>query len=358
MSADEQIFFDRTTLGEELDRHTLFLKARSQKSQPQQPLKFGSRAYQTIASFDHVSLRHYPATAGATSQQALVICYALVNRPDILDLTTGRSLIERLNEAGIDIYLVDWGSPSPLDSALDLDDCVSDYLDRCISKVCTRVDSSSVDLLGVCQGGVLSLLYAARYPHKVRRLLTMVTPVDFAVPDFTLAQLCAHLDASPLVQLHGNIPGRWLVQAFVQLHPLRLGPLKLLMEDHARNSARKAREFMQMEYWINDCPDHPGQLFIDMVEKLFKRNELVAGDIVIDGRPTKLDNIRCPVLNLYAARDQLIPPSASMALKRFIAADNYQAVRVDAGHIGAFISRTGLEQSSKSIVKWLTDTPV
>ena len=39
-----------------------------------------------------------------------------------------------------------------------------------------------VDLVGLCQGGWLSLVYAARFPGKVRRLVLAGAPVDVSTP--------------------------------------------------------------------------------------------------------------------------------------------------------------------------------
>ena len=41
----------------------------------------------------------------------LLIVYALVNRPYMMDLQEDRSMIRGLLDAGLDIYLIDWGYP-------------------------------------------------------------------------------------------------------------------------------------------------------------------------------------------------------------------------------------------------------
>ncbi len=80
-------------------------------------------------------LWRYARTAPDAGLPPLVICYALVNRPYMLDLQPDRSLIRGLLARGLDVYLVDWGYPDRGDSALSLDDYVNRYLGACIDHV-------------------------------------------------------------------------------------------------------------------------------------------------------------------------------------------------------------------------------
>ena len=74
---------------------------------------------------------------------------------------------------------------------------------RCIEKVSEHCGVDGVNLLGVCQGGTLSLCYAALRPGRVRNLVTMVTPVDFHTPDNHLSRMIRHVDVDALVDALG-----------------------------------------------------------------------------------------------------------------------------------------------------------
>ncbi|HSN71104.1 MAG TPA: alpha/beta fold hydrolase, partial [Steroidobacteraceae bacterium] len=102
----------------------------------------------------------------------LLICYALVNRPWMMDLQEDRSLIRGLLAAGLDVYLIDWGYPDRADRWLELDDYVNRYLDHCVDHVCREHGLERINLLGVCQGGTLSLCYAALHPERIANLVT------------------------------------------------------------------------------------------------------------------------------------------------------------------------------------------
>ena len=65
----------------------------------------------------------------------LLMVYALINKPYVLDLTKGGSLIEYLVNQGYDVYLLDWGTPGLEDRHMKLDDFIMDYIPRAVKKV-------------------------------------------------------------------------------------------------------------------------------------------------------------------------------------------------------------------------------
>jgi polyhydroxyalkanoate synthase subunit PhaC len=51
----------------------------------------------------------------------ILIVYALINRPYVLDLIPGNSLIEYLVGEGFDVYLLDWGIPGDEDEDMSFE---------------------------------------------------------------------------------------------------------------------------------------------------------------------------------------------------------------------------------------------
>ena len=105
------------------------------------------------------------------SPPPLLIVYALVNRPYMMDLQEDRSLIRGLLAQGLDVYLIDWGYPDRGDRFTGLADYILGYLERCVAHVCAASGRASIDLLGVCQGGTFSLCYTALRPRRVGRAI-------------------------------------------------------------------------------------------------------------------------------------------------------------------------------------------
>ena len=286
---------------------------------------------------DKLVLWRYRSIARPAPLPPVLIVYALVNRPDVLDLDRERSLIRGLLEAGLDVWLVDWGYPDAADRWLTLADYVTGYLDRCVARV--RPDGGAVNLLGVCQGGTLALAYAALEPARVANLVTMITPVDFHTPENLLAKWARGVDADALVETFGNVPGEWLNAAFLQLMPFRLTLAKYLaLVDSADDTAALAA-FLRMERWIFDSPDQAGEAFREFANALYRDNRLVRGTWSIGGRVVDPRRLRMPILNVHATEDHLVPPSASLALRGIAGTGDYTDLAVPGGHIGIYVGR-------------------
>jgi polyhydroxyalkanoate synthase len=296
----------------------------------------GASARDAVYRDGQVTLWRYRSIAKPAGGPPLLIVYALVNRPYVLDLQPDRSTIRGLLQAGLDVYLLDWGRPDRADRWTTLDDYVCGHLDRAARHL--RGEHGAVDLLGVCQGGTFALCYAALEPANVRRLVTMVTPVDFQTPENLLAKWARTVDVDRLVDTAGNVPGELLNATFLALMPFRLTLAKYLaLADQADDDAALAT-FLRMERWIFDSPDQPGEAFRQFVREFYQRNGLVAGTLDLGGRRVDLRNVRMPVLNVYATRDHLVPPSASRPLARLVGSREYEERAIPGGHIGIYVS--------------------
>src|SRR3970282_483679 len=126
-----------------------------------------------------VVLYRFKGTRAPTAKVPLLIAYALVNRPYMVDLQADKSLVQRLLESGEDVYILDWGYPDRSDRYLELDDYIQRFLGGAVDHLRATYKLDAINLLGICQGGAFSLCYSALNRRKVRNLITMVTPVDF-----------------------------------------------------------------------------------------------------------------------------------------------------------------------------------
>lgn len=317
----------------------------------------GVSQHETVLTGQGFRLLRYGSGANRADQCAVLIVYALVNRPWVLDLEPGRSTIARLIASGMDVFLIEWEDPLAQDQDRGFSDYACHMLDECVDTVSALRNESTVNLLGVCQGGTFSLCYTALYGHKVRNLVTMVTPVDFHTEDNVLAKWVRKVDLDRLVGCYGNVPGTLLNALFLAMQPFRLGSKKYLDLVDLADDPEGLRTFARMERWIADSPDQAGRTFREFVGALFQRNALVAGELVLDGKVVDLGEIRCPVLNVYALADHLVPASASRALADHVASTDYSELRFDGGHIGIYVSRAAQEKVPPAVAAWLQKRP-
>jgi polyhydroxyalkanoate synthase len=291
---------------------------------------------------------------GAESPPAvpLLIVYALVNRPYMMDLQEDRSLIRGLLAEGHDIYLIDWGYPDGSDRFLALADYIDVLLAGCVGHIQRARGVESVNLLGVCQGGVLSLCFAALHPGCVRNLITMVTPVDFHTSADLLSRWVRRIDV-PAWVAEGNVSGDALNQLFLSLMPFRLAHQKYMDLLMGTPDQSQIDTFMRVERWIFDSPDQAGAAFCEFVVRLYQENRLVLHQLQIAGRIVDLRTLKLPLLNLVGSKDHLVPREASLALGRVVGSDDYTAVEFALGHIGMYISARAQQEVPAVISRWL-----
>jgi polyhydroxyalkanoate synthase subunit PhaC len=282
----------------------------------------------------------------------ILICFALVNRPYILDLQPDRSLVLRLLEAGHTVYLIDWGDADDADRCTDLEDYLEWHLAGCVAHVLQSHDLEALDLLGVCQGGVLSLCYTALHPRQVANLVTLTTPVDFHAGDNLLSRWVRDLDVD-LICATGNVPGEVLNGLFLSLSPVRLAQQKYVRLLASGADQRAVEDFVRMEKWIFDSPPQAAAALAQFVRWFYQENRLLHGTLEIGGRPVKLRDIRQPVLNLYATQDHIVPAAAAAAMQHCIGSEDYHSCAIDTGHIGMYVSRAAREQIPARITSWL-----
>lgn len=296
--------------------------------------------------------RYRPIAGPAAGRVPLLIVYALVNRPYMMDLQEDRSLIRGLLAEGLDVYLIDWGYPDGADRFTTLADYIDDYVSGCVDHILNTHRVSALNMLGVCQGGVFSLCYCALHSKRVRNLITMVTPVDFHTSADLLSKWVSKIDVPAWVG-EGNVSGDALNQLFLLLMPFRLMHQKYV--DLLAGSTDRARieNFMRVEQWIFDSPDQAGAAFREFVVWFYQENRLMRNRLEIGGRKVDLRALRLPMLNLIGKRDHLVPPGASAALERLVGSDDYTALEFDLGHIGMYVSARAQREVPAAIGRWL-----
>ncbi|MCP3867782.1 MAG: class III poly(R)-hydroxyalkanoic acid synthase subunit PhaC [Gammaproteobacteria bacterium] len=298
--------------------------------------------------------RYLPPEGAVQGAVPLLIVYALVNRPYMTDIQENRSTVRNLMEAGQDVYLIDWGYPDGADSSLGLDDYINGYIDRCVDQVKKRHGLDRVNLLGICQGGAFSLCYTALHQEKVRNLVTMVTPVDFQTPDNLLSAWVREIDVDLLVDTLGNVPGELLNWTFLSLKPFSLTGQKYVNMVDIIENEQTLKNFLRMEKWIFDSPDQAGEAFREFIKEFFHKNGLIEGTVRIGSAVVDLTNITCPLLNIYADQDHLVPPDATTALKGRTGSADYSEISFPGGHIGIYVSGKAQKQIPPAIaVGWM-----
>jgi polyhydroxyalkanoate synthase subunit PhaC len=279
---------------------------------------------------------------------AVLVAYALVGRYTVLDLQPDRSFVGGLLEAGLDVYVIDWGHPNRACRYDDLGDYVDGYLDAFVDGVRAETGQDAINLLGICQGGVLSLCYSALFPEKVRNLVLTVTPVDFHADQEephpgrgfmnVWARSLEEADIDLVVETLGNFPGDIGGVAFTMMTPMRsLAKYNLTLVEASQDEA-KLMNFLRMEKWLADRPAHAGAAARQWLHDLYRENRLLRGELVLCGRRVDLGKVQMPILNIYTETDHIIPPPMTRALRGRTGTSDYTEFVAKGGHIGVMVA--------------------
>jgi polyhydroxyalkanoate synthase subunit PhaC len=339
-------------MARELEEFRARMAEAAQRLRSLGPLAVGPSPREAIARIGRATLWRYPAKDPRAGDAPLLIVYSLVNRPYMLDLESGRSLIGALTARGHSVHLLDWGSPARADRNRALADYVALDIGRAIE---ASGGGAPVDLVGVCQGGTFALCHAALFPERVRRLALLAAPVDFATPGNLLTTLARGVDVDSLAAVYGNVPGSFLNAAFLALRPLRLTLGKYRGLAKIASDSEALANFLRMEQWIFDSPDQPGAAFAEFVRSCYQQNRLVHGTLVLGGRLVDLRRIDAPILNVYALRDHLVPSASSLALEGRTGSRGYRSVGVDTGHVGLYVGREAQAELPGILSGWLRE---
>jgi polyhydroxyalkanoate synthase len=306
---------------------------------------------------DSLKLLHYRNEHAIDLAEPVLVCFALVNRPYILDLQPNRSVVRQLLKRGFDVYLIDWGIPTAADRTLRLHDYVCGFMKNVADFVRVHANCSKLNLLGYCMGGTMSAMYTALFPEQIKNLILMAAPIDFSGDEGLLNVWTReeYFDVDGLVDAFGNCPGSFLQSSFQLMRPVQNYCEKYLGFFEKMDDDDFLENYFAMERWVNDNIPVAGETFREFVRHLYQRNQLIQGEFRLRDTPVKLENITCPILTLVAEQDHLVPPTSTLAIRDYVSSKFVENMSINAGHIGLAVSSKAHGQLWPDAAMWMAD---
>ena len=322
----------------------------------QPEVKVGITPHEVVFTENKLRLLHYIPLAEKVFPIPLVMIFALVNRPYILDLQPGRSVVEVLLRGGIDVYMIDWGIPGGEDKNQNLDFYINKYIRKVVNKVKKISGSDKISILGYCMGGTMSVMYTALHPEDVKNLVVMTTGIDFKASKNGLLNLWgdkSYFNVDKFVEAYGNVPAEFLQSVFLFMKPIENLVTKYVTFYEKLDDKKLVENFLAMEKWLNDNIPVAGEVFREFIKYCYQENLLVQNKLKIKGRVVDLRKIKCPVLNLIAEKDHLVPPATSIVLENLISSKDKETILFPTGHIGLSVSSKSLKELWPKVARWL-----
>jgi polyhydroxyalkanoate synthase len=287
----------------------------------------------------------------------LLLVFALMNRPYILDLRPGNSFVEYMVKQGYDVYLLDWGAPGPEDKGLKFDDYVLDYLTRAIRKLKAVSGCDELSMLGWCIGAILATIYAALRPDDgLKNLLLLTAPLDFTdktAGGFVRWVNDQYFDPDKIIEAFGNVPGEMIDYGAKALKPVEnyIGSYLTLWDN--LDNPRIVESWHAMNTWVTDLIPMAGATYKQLIQELYRENRLIEGRMIIRGERVDLSRIRANLLNVIALADHISPPCQSESIMTKVSSKDQLLLKVKGGHIGMMAGSGALKYTWPHIDSWL-----
>jgi len=321
---------------------------------------------------DHRLRRYFPELAGRDRPVALLVP-PLMMSSEVWDVEPESSAVAALSRAGIDPWVVDFGSPETEEGGLrrTLSDhvlAVSGSVDEIV-----RTTGRDVHLMGYSQGGMFcyqAVAYRnARNARNARddadgagiaSLVTFGGPVDLhsALPiDIPIDLLAAISEQAAKLQeslLPGGIPS-WATRiGFQLLDPVksirqRIDFARQLYDREALQQREGMRRFLGEEAWVA----FPGPALRDVIEQLVAHNRMLQGGFLIDDFTVTLASIECPILAFTGETDSIAPPPSVRAIRAAAPrADSYE-VGLPGGHFALVVGSKSRDITWPTVSAWV-----
>ncbi|WP_321968567.1 alpha/beta fold hydrolase [Paraburkholderia tropica] len=279
------------------------------------------------------------------------------HRSMIADYQPGQSLMETLRDNGVSrLYLTDWKSATEDMKDLEIDQYLAE-LNVCVDELGGRVN-----LVGLCQGGWMSAMYAARFPGKVARFVLAGSPIDTDAGDGPIKRMVHTYPESfyeELVRMGGGLMrGKFMLQGWKNMHPEQHYISEHIdLYEHIDDPAYLKKE-EAFESWYENPLDLPGRWYLQVIRKIFRENRLAKGTFVGLGRVLNLKSITCPVYLLAGESDDITTPEQVFDATKYLGTSAMNVVKklVPGGHIGLFMGSRTLKDTWPGIAAWIAES--
>ncbi len=287
----------------------------------------------------------------------LLMVFAIMNRPYVLDLRPGQSFVEYMLRHGYDLYLLDWGAPGPEDAGMKFDDYALEYLPRVVRKLKSISGSSAFSMLGWCLGALISTLYAALRPDDgLQNLILLTAPLDFSnkkAGGFVRWTSDQSFNADRIVDTFGNVPGEMIDYGAKALKPIEnyIGNYLNLWDNI--DNPKVVESCHAMNTWVRDIIPMAGAAYRQLINEFYKENRLMAGTLMMRGERVDLSKLCANLLNVIAEADHITPPCQSEGAMDKVGSKDKEIFKVYGGHIGIMAGSGAEKRTWPHIEAWL-----
>ncbi|BBY47677.1 acyl-CoA synthetase [Mycolicibacterium arabiense] len=319
--------------------------------------------FQIIESVPMYRLRRYfppDVRPGATPPgPPVLMVHPMMMSADMWDVTRAEGAVGILHAAGIDPWVIDFGSPDQVEGGMQRN--LADHVVALSEAIDTvrKVTDRDVHLAGYSQGGMFAYQTAAyRHAKNLASIVAFGSPVD------TLAGLPLNLPANfgaaaadfmaDHVFSRIDIPG-WLARTgFQMLDPIKTAQARIdfLLQLHDREALlprEQQRRFLSNEGWIA----WSGPAIAELLKQFIAHNRMMSGGFAIRGDLVTLSDIDCPILAVVGEVDDIGQPASVRGIKRAAPQADVYEYLIRTGHFGLVVGSKAATQTWPTVASWV-----
>lgn len=319
--------------------------------------------FQLIQNVPMYRLRRYfppdVRPGAAPAGPPVLMVHPMMMAADMWDVTRDDGAVGILHKAGIDPWVIDFGSPDKIEGGMQR--TLADHVVALSDAIDTvkQVSGRDVHLAGYSQGGMFCYQTAA-----YRRSKDLASIVAFGAPVDTLAAMPMNIPAglaagaadfmADHVFSRIDIPG-WLARTgFQMLDPIkttqaRMDFLRQLHDREALLPREQQRRFLASEGWIA----WSGPAISELLKQFISHNRMMTGGFSIHGDLVTLSDIDCPVLAVLGEVDDIGQPAAVRGIKRAAPDADVYEFSIRAGHFGLVVGSKASQQTWPTVAGWV-----
>ena len=319
--------------------------------------------FQIVESKPMYKLRRYFPPDNRPGQRPagppVLMVHPMMMSANMWDVTREDGAVGILHAAGIDPWVIDFGSPDEVEGGMER--TLTDHivaLNEAIDAV-KEATGQAVHLAGYSQGGMFCYQTAAyRRSKDIASIVAFGSPVDtlaalpMGIPP-NLGAVAADFMADHVFN-RIDIPG-WLARTgFQMLDPLKTAKARLdfLRQLHDRDALlprEQQRRFLDSEGWIA----WSGPAVSELLKQFIAHNRMMSGGFAINGQLVTLSDITCPVLAFVGEVDDIGQPASVRGIKRAAPGADVYEVMIRAGHFGLVVGSKAATATWPTVADWV-----
>ena len=287
-----------------------------------------------------IELIQYQATTPEVHARPQLLIPPVVNKPYLMDMAPGRSLIEYLLAQGFSVFALSWRNPGPEHRHWGLNEYVAALIEAC-QAVCDIAESRDLNAHGICGGArIMSAMlgYLAATGNAIIHAASLIvvnlitdesSPGLFASPEAIAA-------ARKKSAAAGVLDGNDIVRAFTWARP---GDLvwNNWVNNYLLGNPPPAYDVL---YWTGDVTRLPARLHADLLDIYTGNHFNQAGRIRVLGQPIDLAQVTCEKYVVAGNSDHISPWDRAYQSAQLFGGD-FKFVLNVGGHIQTIINPPG-----------------